>query len=209
MTEKSKAILAYFDQLLGEVHCELHYRNAFELLIAVMLSAQTTDQRVNLVTPELFAQYPTPEKMAEATVEDIAQIIRSLGLYQNKAKSIHQTARVLVEKYDGVVPSSKEELTSLPGVGVKTANVVRAEYFHLPEIAVDTHVARLAKRLGYAKESDSVEVIEKKLRKSFPQERYILLHHQLIHFGRYYCKAMRPECANCQLKDYCKEKKKK
>jgi endonuclease III len=199
------SILSYLDQQYPNVGCELWYRKDYELLIAVVLSAQTTDQAVNQVTPVLFKRFPSLAALANANIKQIEEIIQTIGLFRTKAKHIHQLARILIEHHQGRVPSEKAALTSLPGVGNKTANVVRAEIFKIPEIAVDTHVHRLARRLGFTRSNDDVEVTEAKLRKAIPESRYIQLHHQLIHFGRYACKAKKPMCQRCGLLAYCKE----
>jgi len=201
-------ILTYFDEILPEAGCELNYRQPHELLIAVMLSAQTSDASVNRVTPILFSRFNSVEALAQADREEVETIIRSIGLFKTKAKNIIAAMRMMQERFSGAVPSDKAFLTSLPGVGIKTANVVRAELFHIPEIAVDTHVTRIAKRLGFVKMSDDVTTIEKKLRKRLPIERYIKTHHQMIHFGRYYCQARGMKCAHCPLVDICHEKNK-
>jgi endonuclease-3 len=199
------SILSYLDQQYPNAGCELWYRKDYELLIAVVLSAQTTDQAVNQVTPVLFKRFPSLAALANANIKQIEEIIQTIGLFRTKAKHIHQLARILIEHHQGRVPSDKAALTSLPGVGNKTANVVRAEIFKIPEIAVDTHVHRLARRLGFTRSNDDVEVTEAKLRKAIPESRYIQLHHQLIHFGRYACKAKKPMCQTCGLLAYCKE----
>ena len=199
------AIFSFFDELFPNASCELNYTSDYTLLIAVILSAQTTDKSVNLVTPELFRSFPTIESIADADISEIENHIRSIGLYRTKALNIQTCCRQIIDRFEGKVPSDKEALMSLPGVGAKTANVVRAELFHIPEIAVDTHVARISKRLYFAKPTDSVEIIEKKLRNVIPEERYIKTHHQMIHFGRYFCKAMNPNCSQCHLRAYCRK----
>ena len=207
--EKVELIVAYLDELFPEAHCELLHSNELELLIAVVLSAQTTDQSVNKITPSLFSKYKTVEDYANAALEDLQNDIRSIGLYRNKAKSIKGLANEIMTRFQGVVPSTKEELETLPGVGRKTANVVGAEAFNIPGIAVDTHVERIAKRLGFAKKEDSVLVVENKLMKAIAKERWIKTHHQFIFFGRYFCKATNPNCKQCKLYDICKESKRK
>ncbi len=202
---KKNKILRYLDQHFPNVGCELWYRKDYELLIAVVLSAQTTDQSVNRVTPILFKTFPRLEDLAHAPLQSIEKIIQSIGLFRTKAKHIKALSNILIKEFNGKVPSDKSVLTLLPGVGVKTANVIRAEIFNIPEIAVDTHVYRLAWRLGISKKNDSVSVTEKKLRKAFPENRYIKLHHQLIHFGRYACHAKKPQCQGCALQSICKE----
>lgn len=204
MTKNIDTILAYLSELFPNAQCELEYTKDYELLIAIILSAQCTDKRVNIVTKRLFADYPSLESLNEASLKDIEEHIKELGLYKNKAKSIKNTTKILIENYDGVVPKDKKLLIQLPGVGNKTANVFRAEWYHEPEIAVDTHVARVAKRLGLANEKDDVTVVEKKLRKYLNEDYYIKAHHQLIHFGRYFCKAISPHCKDCKLKHICK-----
>ena len=206
INNKSLAVINYLDEILPSVGCELNYHKDYELLIAVVLSAQTTDKSVNLVTPVLFCRYQSLEELARADVKDVEDIIKSIGLYKNKAKNIVELAKVLVEKYDSHVPVDKDVLVTLPGVGNKTACVTRLELFKADELPVDTHVARIAKRLGYAKQNDEPIVIENKLKKAFPKERWGKLHHQFIHFGRYHCTAKNPDCENCKIKAFCKEK---
>ena len=206
INNKSLSVINYLDEILPDVGCELNYHKDYELLIAVVLSAQTTDKSVNLVTPVLFNKYQTLEELAHADVKDVEEIIKSIGLYKNKAKNIVELSKVLVEKYDSRVPEDKEVLVTLPGVGNKTACVTRLELFKADELPVDTHVARIAKRLGYAKKNDEPIVIENKLKKAFPKERWGKLHHQFIHFGRYHCTAKNPVCENCKIKAICKEK---
>lgn len=201
----TKIIFDYFDELFPNVKGELLYKHDYELLIAVVLSAQSTDKQVNIVTTKLFSNYPTIFSLNELTKEEFEQHFNSLGLYKTKAKNVFELLKIICTKYDGKVPSAKNDLLLLPGVGPKTANVVRGELFNIPEIAVDTHVARIAKRLGFAQFTDNVSVIEKKLRLSMPKERYIKTHHQMIHFGRYFCKAKRPECKKCKLVEICLE----
>jgi endonuclease-3 len=169
-----------------------------------MLSAQTTDQSVNKVTPILFSKYPTLEDIANADILDLEECIKTIGMYRQKARHLKSIAIDLINKFECKVPSLKEELTSLSGVGVKTANVVRAELFNIPEIAVDTHVHRVSRRLYLAAKDDDVVEVERKLRKILPEERYIRTHHQMIHFGRYFCKAINPNCKECRLQDICR-----
>ena len=169
-----------------------------------MMSAQTTDKKVNAVTPILFDKYPSLSDLSMASVKDIEKIIHSIGLSKTKAENVVKISSSLINDFNSKVPSTYEELTSLSGVGRKTANVVRAELFNIPSIAVDTHVQRTTKRLGLVKENDSPLIIEKKLEKLFDKSIHIKIHHQLIHFGRYYCLARSPKCENCMLKDICK-----
>lgn len=174
---------------------ELDYQNAYELLLAVILSAQATDVSVNKVTPALFEAYPDALHLSNAYVKEVEQYIKTLGLYKNKAKFLVETGKMLVEEFDGQVPSNREDLMKLPGVGRKTANVVLAVYFNQPAIAVDTHVARVAKRLGFAKEKDSIFVIEQKLMKLFDEKDWADAHYLLLLFGRYHSTAHNKEDA--------------
>lgn len=207
--EKTELIQSYLDEILPDAKCALVFSNPFECLCAVMLSAQTTDKSVNQVTPSLFSAFPDAFALAKAEQKDVESIIQSLGLYRNKAKNLIGLSIALVERHNGVVPNDKKALTELPGVGVKTANVVLAECFGVPAIAVDTHLTRVSKRLGLAKEDDDPLEIEKKLERRFPKERWIKLHHQLIWFGRIQCKAISPLCENCKLQEICRDFKKK
>lgn len=193
-------ILNYLDELFPNAHCELLYNNKFELLIAIVLSAQTTDVKVNNITPILFKKYPTPSDLATADLNDVINILRPLGLANAKAKNIISTAKILENKE---VPSTREELMSLPGVGRKTANVFLAEGLKVNAFAVDTHVLRVSNRLGISN-SDDPMVVEKDLTKYFKEEDWIKLHHQFIFFGRYFCKAKKPNCIECKLKEHCK-----
>lgn len=206
MINKTQIIQDYLDELLPNVGCELNYNKDYELVIAVMLSAQTTDAAVNGVTSTLFSRYTTLEELASARVQDIEDIIHSLGLYKNKAKNIPEIAKFILNSYGGKIPSDKDELQKMPGVGNKTAGVIRAEIFKIPDFPVDTHIARISKRLGLAKNDDSPYEIEQKLKKVFPEDRWIKLHHQLIHFGRYHCLARNPHCFSCKLKEICCKK---
>ena len=201
--QKTQQILDYLDEILPNVGCELNYSKDYELVIAVMLSAQTTDVSVNQVTSKLFAKYTTLESLAKADLSDIEDIIHSIGLYKNKAKNLLGIAQTLVEKYHGVVPSDKDELQTLPGVGNKTAGVIRAEIFHIPDLPVDTHILRISKRLGLAKEDDGPYEVEQELKKLIDESRWIKTHHQLIHFGRYLCTARKPACETCKIAHLC------
>ena len=207
--EKTELIQTYLDETLPDAKCSLDFHNPFECLCAVMLSAQTTDKSVNLVTPDLFKAFPDAFAMSSADAEEVEQLIHSIGLYRNKAKNLIGISKALVERFEGVVPQTKEELTSLPGVGIKTANVVLAECFNVPAMAVDTHLSRVSKRLALANDKDAPEVIEKKLERRFPKDKWIKLHHQMIWFGRIRCKAISPICEDCKLSGICKEFKKK
>lgn len=202
-------IVNYLDELFPDPHCELIYHKDYELLIAVMLSAQTTDKRVNMVTDKLFKKYPSLEALKNAKIEDIIDIIKPIGTYKKKANNIILIAESLLDNYDGVVPNNREYLESLPGVGRKTTNVVLANLYNVSCIAVDTHVARVSKRLKIARKNDDVLVIEKKLNKKFKDYDLGRLHHQLVLFGRYYCKAQKPLCETCKLKNICSYNTKK
>lgn len=203
MTDK---IINYLDELIPNPACELKYNQDYELLLSVMLSAQTTDKRVNSVTDILYQKYPNLIALKEADINDIINIIRPIGTFYKKASNIKIIAHRLLEDYQGKVPNNRVYLESLPGVGRKTANVVLSNLYDVPCIAVDTHVARVSKRLGLAKPDDDVLAIEKKLTRKFPKEKLSRLHHQLVLFGRYHCKAQNPDCKNCKLRDICKKK---
>lgn len=203
--EKINLICEYLDTLFSDPKCELNYSKDYELLIAVMLSAQTTDKRVNEVTKIIFEKYPTLAELKDAKLEDITSIIRPLGTYQRKASYLLEIANILYYQYDGVVPNDRDKLEAMPGVGRKVANVVLSEWFKEPSIAVDTHVDRVSKRLRLAKVNDSVLEVEKKLQKTFSVDDWSKRHLQLVLFGRYYCKSQKPLCDNCRLKDICKK----
>lgn len=202
--QQARRILDTIGNMFPEARCELNHSNPFELTIAVLLSAQCTDQTVNRVTETLFQKYRTPQDYLNVPLSELEQDIRSIGLYRMKAKHIRELCQILLDEYDGQVPRTFEELVKLPGVGRKTANVIVSNAFGVPAIAVDTHVERVSKRLGFAKENDSVLEVEKKLMKLVPREEWTLTHHRLIFFGRYHCKAQRPACENCPLLDICK-----
>ena len=208
MKTNIKPLLDYLDEILPTAKCELLYSKDYELVIAVMLSAQTTDKSVNAVTPILFKKYPTLNALYDAPLEDIEEIIKPIGLYKNKAKNLKGIVKDLKERFNGVVPSDKEQLMTLPGVGNKTAGVIRAEIFQIPDLPVDTHILRISKRLNLAKKDDEPIDVERKLKKIIPEERWIKSHHQLIHFGRYYCIARSPKCENCKISDMCIYKRK-
>ncbi|CCV64772.1 Endonuclease III [Alteracholeplasma palmae J233] len=190
---KQEFIIDYLDKLIPDPKPELDFTNNFELLVAVVLSAQTTDKAVNKVTPELFSKYPTPEKMKDAELEDLERILKGIGLYKNKAKYIKSLSESLYKNFNSIVPNNREDLESLTGVGRKTANVVLSNAFNIPAFAVDTHVARVTRMLQIATRKDSVLEIEQKLMDFFPKESWSRLHHQFILFGRYYLKARNPE----------------
>ena len=197
-------LFSYLDEKYPDAHCELVYSKDYELLIAVMLSAQTTDKSVNQATAILFSKYKTVEELAKAELSDVEFIIRHLGMYGVKARNVIKIAQILVNQYGGKVPHDAEALLAMPGVGNKTKNCVFGELFNDPVLAVDTHMQRVAKRLGIADEKDSVEKIEQKYMQFIPRERVVKTNHQIIWFGRYFCKALSPECANCKLRQFCK-----
>lgn len=205
--ERYQGVLEYFERTQPNPTTELNYSNAFEILVAVILSAQCTDKRVNMVTPGLFAAYPTPELMAKASTSDLLQHIKSVSYPNSKALHLQQMSVMLVEKFGGVVPDTMEELTQLPGVGRKTANVMLGLVFGKATIAVDTHVFRVANRLGLANGKSPLEV-EKTLTRHIPAELRFKAHHWILLHGRYVCKAQRPDCLNCAIKQWCKSYKK-
>lgn len=206
---KIDEILKYIDFLYPNAHCELNYNKDYELLIAIVLSAQTTDKRVNQVTKVLFNKYKTLEELSKATLEDIENIIMSIGTFKKKSIFIKEIATSLLKDHDGIVPNDRAYLETLSGVGRKTTNVFLSEYYKVPSIAVDTHVERVSKRLNLAKQKSTVTEVEKSLMKKIPKENWIKTHHQLIFFGRYHCKAISPNCANCKLTSICKYYKEK
>lgn len=193
----------YLDSLFPNAKCELFYSQDYELVIAVMLSAQTTDKSVNAVTSHLFKKYPTLKSFLDADIKDIEKEIQSLGLYKNKAKNIKGIAETLYNDFNSVLPSDKNELQKLPGIGNKSAGVIRCEVFKIPDLPVDTHIIRISNRLGIATKKDEPIDIERKLKKIIPEESWIKSHHQLIHFGRYFCTARNPKCEECKIKKYC------
>lgn len=205
MTQKERVLLFedYLEELYPDARCELQYSKDYELLIAVVLSAQTTDKRVNSVTPILFSKYPKLEDLAGASVSDVAQILIPIGTFQKKAQFVVEIAKRLVLEQDAKVPNDPNYLVTLPGVGRKTANVVLSNLYDYPAIAVDTHVERVSKRLGYSKKEANVLEVEEKLQKLYKKENWSRRHHQMVLFGRYHCKAIHPECENCKVKDIC------
>lgn len=207
--QKVRHILDTIGDMFPDAHCELHHSNPFELTIAVLLSAQCTDETVNKVTADLFQKYKKPEDYLAVPLEELEQDIRRIGLFRNKAKNIQKLCRILLDQYDGEVPSTYEQLVELPGVGRKTANVVVSNAFGVPAIAVDTHVERVSKRLGLAMEKDTVLEVEKKLMRKVPRAEWTITHHRLIFFGRYHCKAQNPQCEFCPLLDVCSFGKKR
>lgn len=196
----------YLDSLFPDPKCELNYTKDYELLIAVVLSAQSTDKRVNSVTPILFSKFPSLEALKNASVKDLELIIRPVGSHHKKSLYVLNIAEKLCDEYNGIVPRDREILESFQGVGRKTANVFLSEFYNEPAIAVDTHVERVSKRLRLAYAKDNVLTIEKKLMKKFPKESWAKRHLQMVLFGRYYCKAVKPLCGDCKLKDICRKK---
>ena len=207
MTKRVKEILALLDkEYTREYKCYLNHENAWQLLIATMLSAQCTDARVNIVTADLFKKYTSVEDFANADLKELEQDIKPTGFYHNKAKNIIACCKALIEKHGGEVPDTIEELTALAGVGRKTANVILGNVYNKPSIVVDTHVKRISKRLGLTKEDDP-EKIEYELMKVLPKDHWILYNIQIITFGRSICAARNPKCEECFLRDYCVEKR--
>ena len=196
-------IINKIDEIYENPKCELVFNSNYELLVAVILSAQCTDKRVNAVTKELFKEFNTPMKMITLSQAELEEKIHACGFFHNKAKHILGCSKILIEKFNGEVPSTKEELKKLPGVGEKTANVVLATAFNVPAIAVDTHVFRVSNRLGIAK-GKTVEKTQKDLEKNLPKEKWSKMHYCLVLHGRYVCKSQRPQCEVCELKKYCK-----
>ncbi|MFB1049343.1 endonuclease III [Paraliobacillus sp. JSM ZJ581] len=210
LTKKDiRFILDTMASMFPDAACELKHKNAFELLIAVVLSAQCTDALVNKVTKDLFKKYKTPEDYLAVPIEELQQDLRSIGLYRNKSKNIQKLCQSLLDDFDGEVPQSQEELETLAGVGRKTANVVASVAFSEPAIAVDTHVERVSKRLGICRWKDSTLEVEKTLMKKIPREEWSDTHHRMIFFGRYHCKARNPQCDSCSLLSICREGQKR
>ncbi len=202
-------MLKVMAEMFPDAHCELLHANPFELTIAVLLSAQCTDETVNKVTVDLFAKYKSPHDYLAVPLNELEHDIRRIGLFRNKAKNIQALCQILIDKYDGEVPHLHEQLVELPGVGRKTANVVVSNAFDVPAIAVDTHVERVSKRLGICRWKDSVLEVEKTLMKKVPKADWTITHHRLIFFGRYHCKAQNPNCVACPLLSVCREGKKR
>lgn len=202
------SLIKKLDILFPDAKCELNYQKDYELLIATVLSAQSTDKRVNEVTEKLFKKYDI-FSLAIADIKDIEEIIMPVGTFKRKASYIISIAKNIVRDYSGSVPNDRQYLESLPGVGRKTCNVILANIHDIPAIAVDTHVKRVSNRLGLVNEIDDVNIIEQVLMKKIPKERWSRMHHQLVLFGRYICKARKPECETCLMKDFCKNKRTK
>jgi endonuclease-3 len=203
ISERYKHVINYFQKHMPVAETELHYKNPYELIVAVILSAQCTDKRVNLITPALLAEYPTPQTLANASPDDILKFIRSCSYPNNKAKYLSAMAKKIVLDFNGKVPESVEELMSLPGVGQKTANVVTLVAFGNPAMPVDTHVFRVSSRIGLTTGAKTPEAAEKQLIKHFPTDLLSNAHHWLILHGRYVCTARKPKCNICGLKDFC------
>ena len=199
-------ILNYLDEIIPNPKCELEYNKDYELLIAVMLSAQTTDKRVNQVTKELFKKYNALDKLKDAELSDIQSYIKVLGNYTKKSKAVIDIANILYNDYNKKVPNNRKLLEELPMVGRKTTNVVLSELYGIPNIAVDTHVERVSKRLKLAKQKNNVLEVENTLKRKIPKDKWIKFHLQMVLFGRYYCTSKNPKCNNCKLKDICNHK---
>ena len=206
MSNKKVLVEEYLEELFPDPKCELNYKKDYELLLAIMLSAQTTDKRVNECTKVLFHEYPTLEELSKANRMDIEKIIRPLGSFRKKSEYINKISTTLVENYESKVPVDREILESLPGVGRKTVNVFFSEFYNMPAMAVDTHVERVSKRLKIAKMDASVSEVEQKLMRFYNRKDWARRHLQMVLFGRYHCKAMKPLCEECKLKDICKKK---
>ena len=198
MNNNIKIIGDYLDEMFPNPKPELIFHSDYELLLAVMLSAQTTDKRVNTVTAVMFNKYPNLEKLMDAEIKDLENIIHPLGSFRKKAQYTKEIAKIIVEEYNGVVPTNKDILTTLPGIGRKTANVFLSEFYGYPAIAVDTHVERVSNRLKMAYLKDDVYKVEKKLERKFPKEEWSKRHLQLVLFGRYHCKAIKCNYSNCK-----------
>ncbi len=201
--ERIKQFIAHFSENMPEAKTELEYKNAFELTVAVVLSAQCTDKRVNIITKNLFKEMPVPQVMAEASINAIFELIKSCSYPRNKAKHLSGLAKMVIADFNGKIPANLEDLQKLPGVGRKTANVVGSVYFDIPAMPVDTHVFRVANRIGLTKNAKNPLESELQLLKLFPKEKLNIAHHWLILHGRYLCKARRPECERCGITSIC------
>lgn len=195
----------YLESIHGDAKCSLNHRNDFELLISIVLSAQTTDESVNKVTPLLFSKYPTIDSLSKAPIRDVENIIRSIGLYKNKSQNIVNIAKTLNEDGYNYIPNDREYLMSLPGVGRKTTNVFLSEYYDVNSLGVDTHINRISKRTGIASDNDSVLIVEEKILKYLNGYSPKKFHHMMIEFGRNECKAQNPKCDECKVSKYCKK----
>jgi endonuclease-3 len=206
--KKAQAAMKIICDMFPDAHCELKHENAFELTIAVLLSAQATDKSVNKVTVALFNKYKTPQDYLEAPLSVLENDLRAIGLYKTKSKNIRKLCEILLSDYNGEVPATYDDLVRLPGVGRKTANVVLSVWFKVPRIAVDTHVERISKRLKFARLKDSVLGVEERLMYLLPKDTWSHAHHALIFFGRYHCTARNPKCDECPLYEWCSYKNK-
>ena len=201
--ERIKQFIAHFSENMPEAKTELEYKNAFELTVAVVLSAQCTDKRVNIITKNLFKEMPVPQVMAEASIDAIFDLVKSCSYPRNKAKHLSGLAKMVIADFNGKIPANLDDLQKLPGVGRKTANVVGSVYFDIPAMPVDTHVFRVANRIGLTKNAKNPLESELQLLKLFPKEKLNIAHHWLILHGRYLCKARRPECERCGITSIC------
>lgn len=201
--ERAVYVLNEMARLFPEARCELEHESAFQLAISVLLSAQATDVSVNKVTPALFERYPTAVEMAKATIPELEFYVKTIGLYRNKAKSMSLLSKKLVEDFEGDIPGNFDDLVTLPGIGRKSANVILSVWFHVPAFAVDTHVERVSKRLQFCKMDASVLEVERRMCRFIPKDMWNDAHHLMIFFGRYLCKAMKPECEHCPLQEEC------
>lgn len=208
MSDKIPFVMECLNELYPDAYCELNFKTILDLTVAVMLSAQTTDKQVNVVTKDLFKKYKTLTDYADADVNVLAEDIKSIGLYRMKSKNIKAMAEMVLTKYNGEIPHTIEELIKLSGIGRKTANVIISVGFGIPGFAVDTHVERVSKRLALVREHDDVLTVERKLKKAFPRAAWSTLHHQFIFFGRYTCKARQPLCHDCPFQAICRYYKK-
>lgn len=206
-TEKCKKIISILKKIYPDPHCTLNYKNAFELLVSTRLAAQCTDKRVNLTTPNLFSKYPDVYSMAKANLAAVEKIVKPCGFFKTKAKDIINLSKIIVKNFDGNVPGSMEELTSLPGIGRKTANVILGEIFHKPAIVVDTHFMRITRRLGFHNLKDAAK-IEFLMKKIVPENESSDFSHRLVAHGREICKALNPKCELCEIKNFCEKYKK-
>ncbi len=202
--ERFAGVLNYFSAHRPDAKTELHYKNGYQLLVAVMLSAQCTDKRVNMTTPALFERYPTVKSMSEATFDEVLPFIKSISYPNSKTKHLIAAAKMIVDKFNGEIPSDTEELETIPGVGRKTANVIASCLFNQPKMAVDTHVFRVAARIGLTTNAKNPRQAEEQLIKYIPEKQIPLAHHWLILHGRYVCVARNPKCAECGIKEFCK-----
>ena len=202
--ERARLFIAYFKKNMPDAKTELHYENVFELAVAVILSAQCTDKRVNMITPALFAKFPNPDLMSKSSIEAIFDLIKSCSYPRNKARYLYEMAKMLVNEFDSKIPSNLDDLRKLPGVGRKTANVIGSVYFNIPAMAVDTHVFRVSKRIGLTINAKDPLQAELQLLKIFPEKYLNTAHHWLILHGRYICKARNPLCQECGINILCK-----